>query len=184
MWIVGGPLGEVARRGGQMRWPRSPLGRPGPRCKRSQPVSRVLSKATIPLGPASPQASSSLPGRRAGRASAIFIAALPYLALLRTGFAMPRAVARRAVRSYRTISPLPAPCGASAVCFLLHFPSARAAEKLSRVLPGGARTFLHALRRSGCSANSGAEFSPNRPPPPRVRPGARRSHTAPCAAAR
>ena len=51
---------------------------------------------------------------------------------------------------------------ASAVCFLLHFPSARAAEKLSRVLPGGARTFLHASRRSGCSANSAASLP--RPP--------------------
>src|SRR5688572_2026090 len=40
----------------------------GATVKRSQPVSRVLSKATIPLGLASPQASGSLPGRRAGRA--------------------------------------------------------------------------------------------------------------------
>jgi len=31
-----------------------------------------------------------------------------YLALLRAGFAVPRTVASRAVRSYRTISPLPA----------------------------------------------------------------------------
>ena len=37
---------------------------------------------------------------------------LPYLVLLRAGFAVPRSVATRAVRSYRTISPLPAPCGA------------------------------------------------------------------------
>ena len=61
MWIIGAPC----------RWPRGRLAPPGPwtQQKRSQPVSRVLSKATIPLGPASPQASSSLPGRRAGRAS-------------------------------------------------------------------------------------------------------------------
>jgi len=78
----------------------------------------------------------------------------PYLALLRTGFTLPRTVARRAVRSYRTISPLPvdrtlpAP---SAVCFLWHFPSAHAAQALPGVLPCGARTFLHARaqRRSG-----------------------------------
>ena len=77
----------------------------------------------------------------------------PYLALLRTGFTLPRTVARRAVRSYRTISPLPvnrtnpAP---SAVCFLWHFPSAHAAQALPGVLPYGARTFLHACaqRRS------------------------------------
>jgi hypothetical protein len=32
---------------------------------------------------------------------------LPYLVLLQVGFTMPRNVATRAVRSYRTISPLP-----------------------------------------------------------------------------
>jgi len=34
---------------------------------------------------------------------------IPYLVLLRVGFALPRRVATRAVRSYRTISPLPRP---------------------------------------------------------------------------
>ncbi len=33
----------------------------------------------------------------------------PYLALLRVGFTLPRCVATRAVRSYRTFSPLPVP---------------------------------------------------------------------------
>ena len=57
-------------------------------------------------------------------------------------------VAADAVRSYRTLSPLPvtgtgpAP---SAVCFLLHFPSARAAQALPGLLPCGARTFLRRL---------------------------------------
>ena len=50
-----------------------------------------------------------------------------------------------AVRSYRTLSPLPA-AGTnpvtSAVCFLLHFPSTRAAQALPGLLPCGARTFL------------------------------------------
>jgi len=46
-----------------------------------------------------------------------------YLVLLRVGFAVPRTVASRAVRSYRTLSPLPDPlAGPSAVCSLLHFP--------------------------------------------------------------
>jgi hypothetical protein len=36
---------------------------------------------------------------------------LPYLALLRVGFAVPSSVATDAVRSYRTLSPLPAPTG-------------------------------------------------------------------------
>lgn len=66
-------------------------------------ISRVLSWATIHLGPASPQASSSLPGGDAGRIMP------PYLALLRVGFTMPRRVTTRAVRSYRTLSPLPVP---------------------------------------------------------------------------
>ena len=37
---------------------------------------------------------------------------LPYLVLLPAGFTLPRSVATRAVRSYRTISTLPAPEGA------------------------------------------------------------------------
>jgi hypothetical protein len=70
--------------------------------------------------------------------------ALPYLVLLRTGFTVPRRVTTRAVRSYRTVSPLPVPCGTSAVCFLLHFPWARAPQALPGVLSDGARTFLPA----------------------------------------
>ena len=37
------------------------------------------------------------------------------------------------------------PCGPSAVCFLLHFPSAHAAQVLPGTLPCGARTFLGTL---------------------------------------
>jgi len=66
-----------------------------------------------------------------------------------------RSVARLAVRSYRTISPLPRSLAArSAVCFLLHWPSARAAQVLPGTLPYGARTFLHPSRGSDCLANS------------------------------
>jgi len=36
---------------------------------------------------------------------------LPYLVLLRAGFTVPRAVTSRAVRSYRTFSPLPTEAG-------------------------------------------------------------------------
>ncbi len=66
-------------------------------------VSRVLSRTVIHLGRPSPDASSSLPGCDAGHTMH------PYLALLRTGFTLPRTVTSRAVRSYRTISPLPVP---------------------------------------------------------------------------
>ena len=43
------------------------------------------------------------------------------------------------MRSYRTISPLPAEAGGM---FLLHWPSAFAAQALPGTLPGGVRTFL------------------------------------------
>ena len=68
---------------------------------------------------------------------------LPYLVLLRAGFAVPRTVASRAVRSYRTISPLPGL--RPAVYFLWHFPWARALQALPGALSEGARTFLCAL---------------------------------------
>jgi len=65
---------------------------------------------------------------------------LPYLVLLQAGFTVPRNVATRAVRSYRTISPLPAI--ALAVYFLWHFPWVRTLQALPGALPDGARTFL------------------------------------------
>ena len=68
---------------------------------RSRPISRVLSYAIIHLGHASPHASCDLPEDCAGRTSS------SYLVLLRMGFTVPRTVAGRAVRSYRTLSPLP-----------------------------------------------------------------------------
>ena len=68
---------------------------------------------------------------------------LPYLVLLRVGFTVPRHVTTRAVRSYRTFSPLPRICGA--VYFLWHFPWARAPQALPGTLPSEARTFLRDL---------------------------------------
>jgi hypothetical protein len=54
-----------------------------------------------------------------------------------------RSVTRLAVRSYRTVSPLPRTReGRSAVYSLLHFPSAHAAQPLTGTLPCEARTFL------------------------------------------
>ena len=46
---------------------------------------------------------------KAGRATCV---SPPYLVLLRMGFTVPRTVTGRAVRSYRTLSPLPTPLGA------------------------------------------------------------------------
>jgi len=83
----------------------------GPRGeKRSRPISRVLSWTAIHLGCASPRTSSDLPGDTRGPRVAAWYGDLPpYLVLLRVGFTVPRRVTTRAVRSYRTFSPLPAP---------------------------------------------------------------------------
>src|SRR5271155_1499361 len=56
-------------------------------------------------------------------------------------------VAIRAVRSYRTISPLPLPLARHlGGIFLLHFPWTRAPQALPGTVPYGARTFLHPLK--------------------------------------
>ena len=58
---------------------------------------------------------------------------------------MPYLLAQDAVRSYRTVSPLPprrVSPPRSAVCSLLHFPSRRRAWPLASLLPVGVRTFL------------------------------------------
>src|SRR5205807_3833423 len=79
----------------------------------SRPVSRVLSRrlvtspaeADIPLGPALLPASSELPGSAAGHRIA------PLCALSPGGACRAAPVTRSAVRSYRTVSPLPAFAG-------------------------------------------------------------------------
>ena len=57
---------------------------------------------------------------------------------------MPRTITGRAVRSYRTLSPLPVPIQdwPSAVYSLLHWLLAFATQTLSGTLPFGAPTFL------------------------------------------
>ena len=117
--------------------------------KRNRPVSRVLSRTAIPLRRLSPDACSDLPGSRADHAIA-----LPYLVLLRVGFAVPRLLP--AARCALT-APFH-PCRFSrtwAVYFLWHFPWARAPQALPGTLSCGARTFLHiAWRYSGRPAGS------------------------------
>ncbi len=67
----------------------------------SRPISRVLSWTAIHLRLLSPATCSDLPEGSAGHA-------VPsYLVLLRVGFTLPQNVTICAVRSYRTISPLP-----------------------------------------------------------------------------
>ncbi|GGD51044.1 hypothetical protein GCM10011357_03700 [Lacimicrobium alkaliphilum] len=64
------------------------------------------------------------------------------MVLLRVEFTMPQTVTSCAVRSYRTLSPLPPGEPGLAVCSLLHLSSACAAQALPGTLPYGARTFL------------------------------------------
>ena len=126
----------------------------------SRPISRVLSWATIHLERASPRVSSDLPGSLCGPQLPAEASALPYLVLLQAGFAVPSNVATDAVRSYRTVSPLPSAhfCAAWAVYFLLHFPWACAPQALPGASSCGARTFLCKLR-SGCLADSRANYT-------------------------
>ena len=84
----------------------------------------------------------------------------PLFGLAPGGVCPATGVATGAVRSYRTISPLPLASEARtrAVYFLWHFPWARAPQALPGTLPFGARTFLPPDPRrdqdSGCSAGS------------------------------
>ena len=57
----------LRRSSGPWRTPRGARSSAGGKRWRSRPVSRVLSWTVIPLGPASPQGSSDLPGDTAGR---------------------------------------------------------------------------------------------------------------------
>ncbi len=118
-------------------------------------ISRVLSKTVIHLGSSSPMPSSSLPGNSAGHAivslfglapSGVCLAITCYHgcgALLPHRFTLTTHILR---------------CR-SAVYFLLHFPSAHAAQALPGTLPYGARTFLRVLLRRDSLTNSGAHTS-------------------------
>ncbi len=119
----------------------------------------------IHLGRPLPDASRDLPGRRRGnppgRPRSCDRVDLPSLLGLAPGGVYPATpVAGGAVRSYRTLSPLPAfaPKGfARAVCFLWHFPWGRP----RRVLPGTV-----------------FPWSPDFPPPAPAEAGSEGSHPA------
>ena len=78
------------------------------------------------------------------------------LILLRAGFTEPPRSPGTLVVSYTTVSPLPAPLEAPAVCFLWHCPAGHPGWVLPTTPPCGARTFLDTRRRRGRPANSSA----------------------------
>ena len=81
----------------------------------SQPISRVLSWTIIHLGRTSPCASSDLPESSTGRTYGFLFGLAP------SGVCHAVSVTTYAVRSYRTISPLPNTKALGGI-FLLHFP--------------------------------------------------------------
>lgn len=101
--------------------------------KSEQLISRVLYTVTIYLGGSSRSPSSDRTRGSAGRLIP------PYSILLRMGFARHAAytASGRLLPCLFTITPFK-----RAVCFLWHFPSARADRALPGILPCGARTFL------------------------------------------
>src|ERR1700754_3603338 len=109
--------------------------------KRSRPVSRVLCVLRRDSHSSRPGVTARLQQptreRRGPRHGSLIWSC--------SGWGLPcrATLAPHAVRSYRTLSPLPDPlAGPSAVCSLLHWPSAHAAQVLPGTLPYGARTFL------------------------------------------
>ena len=128
---------------------------------RSRPISRVLSWTVIPLGAASPLRSSSLPGPDAGNVMRSLFGLAPggvcragLLPGSRCALTAPfhpchaSCLRLSAVREHpagHSSGKCPETAGAFGGIFLLHFPSARAAQALPGTVPCGARTFLGIL---------------------------------------
>ena len=110
----------------------------------SRPVSRVLSRAAIHLGRASPRASCDLPGSGAGHACRS-----PIWSCSGWGLPCHRCCHRRGALLPHLFTLTRA---RRAVCFLWHCPWARAPQALPGTLPCGARTFLPAARCGAAAA--------------------------------
>ena len=114
----------------------------------SRPISRVLSRAIIPLGCASPRTSSSLPGSARGPRVAAFAACFPIWPCSRRGLPCRRRYRRRGALLPHHFNLTVTLARAWAVSFLLHFPWARAPQALPGAVPCGARTFLCLLAKT------------------------------------
>ena len=100
------------------------------------PVRRLRAAAVIPLGAASPLRSSNLPGDSAGRLIVSLFGLAPG-GVCRAGLLPDSRCALTA--PFHPCRPAEAVLGG---IFLLHFPSALAAQALPGTVPCGARTFL------------------------------------------
>ena len=119
----------------------------------SRPVSRVLSMAhAAPLDDHSSgmyvTAHLMRPTRAAFRKTRTgppsLARLLPLFSLAPGGVCRAASVTGRAVRSYRTLSPLPSPvAGREAVCFLWHFPWSRLRRTLSGTVSPWSPDFPH-----------------------------------------
>ncbi len=110
--------------------------------KKSRPISRVLSRATIPLGCTSPCTSSGLPGNTRGPRAAACAACFPIWPCSWRGFPCRRRYRRRGALLPHHFTLAVVLAHAWAVSFLLHFPWAHAPQALPGAVPCGARTFL------------------------------------------
>ena len=110
--------------------------------KRSRPISRVLSWATIHLGCTSPCTSSGLPGSTRGSRAAACAACFPIWPCSRRGLPCRRRCRRRGALLPHHFTLAVVLAHAWAVYFLLHFPWAHAPQALPGAVPSGARTFL------------------------------------------
>jgi hypothetical protein len=124
------------------------------RRRRSQPISRVLSRTTIPLGYASPRTSSDLPGSPCGPHVQLEAACSPIWSCSGRGLPCRRVLPPTRCALTAPFHPYRPRRGEGlAVCFLLHFPWAHAPQALPGALPwepGLSST----LARSGCLADS------------------------------
>lgn len=115
--------------------------------KRSRPISRVLSWVTIPLGPLSPAASSSLPGSHARTTRCRLLCDFPIWPCSRWGLPCQPCyhVCGALLPHHFTLACDPSRRGSLRIggIFLLHFPWARAPQALPGTVSEGARTFLH-----------------------------------------
>jgi len=107
---------------------------------RSRPISRVLSWTVIPLGDASPRRSSNLPGPDAGNVIRSLFGLAPG-GVCRAGL-LPGSRCALTAPFHPCLIPRSEETRSIGGIFLLHFPSARAAQALPGTVPCGARTFL------------------------------------------